>query len=125
MRVLVVDDQPDYSRLVARWLHKLGRAVRVEVAASAAEALALVESMMPDLVITDLVMPGMDGLELTRKVKEKASAPVVVVMTSIEPPRFRELASAAGADYCVEKGNLQSQLPEFLQKRFGLGPQTG
>jgi CheY-like chemotaxis protein len=122
MRVLVVDDQPDYSRLVARWLHKLGGAVRVELAASAAEALARMESMMPDLVITDLVMPGMDGFELTRKVKEKAPAPVVVVMTSVEPPRFRELAGAAGADYCVDKGNLQSRLPEFLQKRFGLGP---
>ncbi len=125
MRVLVVDDQPDYSRLVARWLHKLGGAVRVELAASAAEALALVESMMPDLVITDLVMPDMDGFELTRKVKEKVPAPVVVVMTSTEPPRFRELAGAAGADYFVEKGNLQSRLPEFLQKRFGLGPRNG
>jgi CheY-like chemotaxis protein len=122
MRVLVVDDQPDYSRLVARWLHKLGGAVRVEMAASAAEALALMESVMPDLVITDLAMPDMDGFELTRKVKEKAPAPVVVVMTNVQPPRFHELAGAAGADYCVEKGSLQRRLPEFLHKRFGLGP---
>jgi CheY-like chemotaxis protein len=124
MRVLVVDDQADYSRLVARWLHKLGGAVRVELAASAAEALALVESTAPDLVITSLGMPDMDGFELTRKVKAKAPAPVVVLMASVEPPRFHELAGAAGADYCVEKGNLQSRLPEFLQKRFGLGPRN-
>ena len=121
MRVLVVDDQRDYSRLVARWLRKLGGMVRVELAASAAEALSLMESATPDLVITDLRMPGMDGFELTRKVKEKAPAPVVIVMTSIEPPQFRERAVAAGADYCVEKDNLQGRLLEFLQKRFGLG----
>jgi CheY-like chemotaxis protein len=121
MQVLVVDDQRDYSRLVARWLRKLGDAVRVEVAASAAEALSLMDSMKPDLVITDLRMPGMDGLELTRKVKEKAPAPVVVLMTSVEPPQFRERAHAAGADYCVEKDSLQGRLPEFLQKRFGVG----
>jgi two-component system, response regulator YesN len=121
MQVLVVDDQRDFCQLVARWLRKLGAGVRVELAASADEALSVMESMTPDLVITDLRMPGMDGLELTRKVKEKAPAPVVVVMTSSEPPLFRESADAAGADYCVEKDNLQGQLPEFLQKRFGLG----
>jgi CheY-like chemotaxis protein len=121
MQVLVVDDQADYSRLVARWLRKLGGVVRVELAASAVEALALIASMKPDLVITDLRMPGMDGFELTRKVKENALAPVVVLMTSAEPPQFRARADAAGADYCVEKDHLQSRLPEFLQKRFGLG----
>lgn len=121
MHVLVVDDQRDFCQLVARWLRKLGGGLRVELAASAAEALALMESRTPDLVITDLRMPGMDGLELTRKVKEKARAPVVVVMTSVGPQQFREHANAAGADYCVEKDNLQGRLPEFLQKRFGLG----
>src|SRR5258706_5467862 len=121
MQVLVVDDQLDYSRLVARWLRKLGAAVRIELAASAAEALALMESMTPDLIITDLVMPEMDGFELTRRVKQKAPAPVVVVMTSFAPLLFHERAGAAGADYCVEKGDLQSRLPEFLQKRFGIG----
>jgi len=121
MRVLVVDDQRDFCHLVARWLHKLGAGVRVELAASADEALSLMQSMTPDLVITDLRMPGMDGLELTRKVKEKAPAPVVIVMTSAEPPRFRESANAAGVDFWVEKDNLQGRLPEYLQKRFGLG----
>ena len=121
MQVLVVDDQRDYCHLVARWLRKLGAGVRVELATSADEALSLMQSMTPDLLITDLRMPGMDGLELTRKVKEKAPAPVVVLMTSIEPPRFREYANAAGADYWVDKDKLQGRLPEFLRKRFGLG----
>src|SRR6185295_2397158 len=121
MQVLVVDDQRVSCHLVAAWLRKLSSAVRVELASSAAEALSLMESITPDLVITDLRMPGMDGFELTRKVKAKAPAPVVIVMTGAEPPRFRERANAAGADYCVEKDNLQGQLLEFLQQRFGLG----
>jgi two-component system, NtrC family, response regulator PilR len=121
MRVLVVDDQLEYSRLVARWLRKLGCAVRIELAASADEALSVMESLTPDLIITDLRMPGMDGFELTRKIKQRAPAPVVIVMTSLEPPQFHERASAAGADYCVEKGNLQNRLPEFLRQRFGVG----
>jgi two-component system invasion response regulator UvrY len=124
MRVLVVDDQRVFSHLVAAWLRKLSDVVRVELATSADEALALMESIRPDLVITDLRMPGMDGFELTRKVKEKAPAPVVIVMTSTAPPQFRESADAAGADYFLEKDNLQSQLPAFLQKRFGLGPRN-
>src|SRR5882672_1908848 len=121
MQVLVVDDQLDYSRLVARWLRKLGCALRIELAASAAEALSIMESMTPDLIITDLSMPGMDGFELTRKIKQRAPSQVVVVMTAFAPPLFRERADAAGADYCVEKGNLQRRLPEFLRRRFGIG----
>ena len=124
MQVLVVDDQRVHCQLVAAWLRKLLGAVRIELATSAAEALSLMESMTPDLVITDLRMPGMDGYELTRKVKEKPSAPVVIVMTSLEPPQFRERANAAGADYCVEKDKLLGRLPEFLQKHFGLNPLT-
>lgn len=124
MRVLVVDDQRVFCQLVAAWLRRLSDAVRVEQAASADEALSLMESMKPDLIITDLQMPGMDGLELTRKVKEKAPAPVVVVMTSSEPPRFHELAGAAGADYWIEKGELRSRLPEFLQAHLALGPRN-
>lgn len=120
MQVLVVDDQRVFSHLVAAWLRKLLGAVRVELATSAAEALSLMESMTPDLIITDLRMPGMDGFELTRKIKEKAPAPVVILMTSVEPPQFREHAHAAGADYCVEKDHLQGRLPEFLRNRFGL-----
>jgi CheY-like chemotaxis protein len=121
MRILVVDDQRVFLQLTAAWLRKLSGDVRVELAASADEALSLMESMTPDLVITDLRMPGMDGFELARKVKAKAPAPVVVLMTSAEPPRFRERADAAGVDYCTEKDNLQGGLLAFVQKRFGLG----
>jgi CheY-like chemotaxis protein len=120
MQVLVVDDQRVSCDLVAAWLRKLLGTVRVELATSADEALSLMESMKPDLVITDLRMPGMDGLELTRKVKQKVPAPVVIVMTSEEPLRFHEQGHAVGADYCMGKDKLPDLLPQFLQSRFGL-----
>jgi two-component system response regulator YesN len=124
MHVLVVDDHHEYCHLVATWLRRLRGVVRIELAASAHEALSLMESATPDLVITDLRMPGMDGLELTRKVKAKAPAPVVVVMTSFEPPHFRERADSAGADHCLVKGSIPDPLMDFLQKRFGLNLPT-
>jgi two-component system response regulator RpfG len=117
----VVDDQVDFLRLVAAWLRMLRGIVTVEAAASAADALAMLDEFRPEVVITDIRMPEMDGIDFTRRLKARPAPPVVVVMTGLESRRFREDAHDAGADYFVEKSRLHKQLPPFLIRRFGVG----
>jgi len=121
MRILVVDDQVEFLPLVSGWLRMLRGIVAVEVAASVAEALALFEEVKPDVVITDIRMPGIDGFEFTRRLKARDAPPVVVMMTGLESRRFRDEAHAAGADYFLEKSRLHKLLPQFLVERFGVG----
>ncbi|HEV8616330.1 MAG TPA: sigma-54 dependent transcriptional regulator [Methylomirabilota bacterium] len=78
-KILVVDDEPaereGLARLVGQWGYE------VETASSAEEALALIESQHPAVVLTDLVLPEMDGLTLLQKLKETGRPPVVLLVT--------------------------------------------
>jgi CheY-like chemotaxis protein len=121
MRILVVDDHVAFLDVVSTWLGLLRGVTRVDAAASAPEALSLMERATPDLVVTDLNMPAMDGLELTRRVKARPNPPAVVIMTSLKDAGFESRAAAAHADCALDKYDLQDRLPAFLRQRFGVG----
>jgi len=121
LRILVVDDQVEYLRLVSSWLGMLRGILAVESCASPGRALEQLDELKPDVVITDVQMPEMNGLDFTRLLKARAAPPVVVVMTGLESAVFRAHALAAGADFFLEKSLLHKQLPSFLVERFGVG----
>lgn len=84
--VLVVDDEPDYRFLLRRLLrdHDLD----VVEAANGERALEAIEAQLPDLVITDLRMPVMDGAELVRRLRaDKRTAGIRVLVWSADPDR--------------------------------------
>src|SRR5207247_8864612 len=78
--ILVVDDEPNVRKVLGAMLEQAG--YLTTRAAGADEALDLVRAQDPDLVITDLKMPGMDGLELLRRLKEGFPEIPVVVLTA-------------------------------------------
>ena len=95
--VLVVDDDSNVVRLLSRTLRKEGFAVAA--AYNGAEALAAIEQRVPDIIVTDLMMPRMDGYELIQRVKTTpawADVPIVVMTAHrIDPKRIRILDLAA------------------------------
>lgn len=78
--VLIVDDDPDLSETLARLLGRFGH--KCLVAASGAEAISLIDTVSPNLVVTDLHMPGMDGVAVARRAREKNPPIPVVLMTA-------------------------------------------
>jgi two-component system cell cycle response regulator len=102
-RVLVVDDLLSHAKLLAARL--AAEYFEVSVALSATEALAMAGHGLCDIVLTDLVMPGMDGLDLCRRLKaDPATAHIpVVVVTAHDEPRERVKALEAGADEVLVK----------------------
>src|SRR5262245_22226312 len=78
-RVLVVDDEPAERETLARLIGQWG--YEVEVAASSDEALSMAESYRPAVVITDLMLPGTDGLSLLQTFRSSSHAPVVLLVT--------------------------------------------
>ena len=92
-KILVVDDEPaereGLARLVGQWGYD------VETASSGEEALDLVETQHPAVVVTDLVLPEMDGLTLLQKLKETGRPPIVLLVTghgTVESPEHKARA---------------------------------
>jgi DNA-binding NtrC family response regulator len=103
--VLVVDDEPMMRELLEEYLTELN--YRVVTAESGAEAIELVRTRLFDAVLTDLRMPGVDGLELLREVKRHDPAIAVVLMTAAPAVNTAVEALKAGAyDYLVKPLNL-------------------
>jgi two-component system KDP operon response regulator KdpE len=99
-RVLVVDDEPPIVRAVAANLRVRG--YEVLTAASGEAALAAVETHQPDCVVLDLGLPGIDGLEVLRRLRTWTEVPVVV-LTAVDGERDKVTALDLGADDYVTK----------------------
>ena len=108
-RVLVVDDEVNARTALAELLTDEG--FEVETAADAFKALGKIETFAPDVVVTDLKMPGMDGIELVQRLRALNDPPVVVVMTAFGAVQSAVEAMRAGAsEYLTKPINLDELL---------------
>jgi two-component system phosphate regulon response regulator PhoB len=102
-RILVVDDEPDIAALVA--FHLARESYRVRTAASGPEAIAALEAEVPDLVVLDLMLPGMSGLEVLREIRargELADVPVILLTARAEEQQRIEGLSLGADDYVTK-----------------------
>jgi DNA-binding response OmpR family regulator len=100
-RVLVVDDDPTVSDVVRRYLERSGLAVTL--AADGPTALRAFDADRPDLVVLDLMLPGLDGLEVCRRLRARAADVPVVMLTALGEEADRVLGLQLGADDYVTK----------------------
>jgi two-component system response regulator DesR len=103
VRVLVVDDHALFAEAL---MLTLGIDDRIEVVGSAAsgvEAVSLAQALRPDVVLMDVHMPTMDGIEATRRVRSVSPGSRVVVVTAAQLREIAAQALAAGAECCLTK----------------------
>ena len=110
LRLLVVDDNPDFVRAACEWITSEIGVIVISIATDGREALAAVERLRPQLVLMDVVMPGIDGIEATRRMKARPDAPVVVLVTLHDTEVLRAAALDAGADAVLSKKDLGGPL---------------
>jgi len=100
--VLVVDDEPTIAEVVSRYLERAG--YRTRVASDGAQALELVARSRPDLVVLDLMLPGIDGLEVMRRLRQPDRDPIgVILLTAKGEESDRVIGLRLGADDYVVK----------------------
>lgn len=114
--MLLVDDSLQFTAAAGRFLGLLPRVDVVGYARSGREALDRVYELKPDLVLMDVMMPDMDGLEATRRLKARADAPWVVILTLNDTADYRVRADRVGADGFVSKQDLVTQLPDVIDR---------
>src|SRR5713226_2864419 len=99
-RVLVVEDDPTVAEVVTRYLEREGFAV--EAVGDGREALTRAEVHAPDLVVLDIMLPGIDGLEVCRVLRSRAPVPVIM-LTARGTEEDRVVGLELGADDYVAK----------------------
>jgi DNA-binding response OmpR family regulator len=99
-RILIVDDDPTVAEVVARYLARDGH--RVECVADGREALRRALDEPPDLIVLDLMLPGMSGLEVCRRIRATSPVPVVM-LTALGEETDRLVGLEIGADDYVTK----------------------
>lgn len=124
-QVLIVDNNAQMRRLLYALLQSDGRFEVVGEAADGAEALRLVDELAPDLMLLDLSMPGMDGIEVLERLADHESAPVTVVLSGYLDHALREQVLDSGAALCLEKGLDFTELTDRLADTEGRSMANG
>ncbi|GAA1840654.1 hypothetical protein GCM10009836_19990 [Pseudonocardia ailaonensis] len=116
-RVLLAEDAPSLRRLLTDALQAAG--MDVTAVENGRAALAAHPAVRPDLVVTDLEMPQLDGLGLTRELRGRGETVPVVVVTGRDDPDTRAAAAAAGADRFLPKPFGLAELGECVRGALG------
>ena len=109
--VLLVDDHEGFINAALRHLRKVEWLEIVGRASNGLEAIERSETLRPDVVLMDLAMPEMGGLQATRLIKTQDAPPFIVIASHFDDAEHREHAMRAGADDFVSK---LSYIPEVL-----------
>lgn len=120
IRILIVDDSPAFLKSASQLIASYQDFQLVGQASSVNEALKQIPLSHPDLVLMDMVMPGLSGLEATRLIKAKTGAPRVIICTLYVDARYEEAATGAGADGFLSKSALSKQLLPLVYELFGI-----
>jgi DNA-binding NarL/FixJ family response regulator len=127
--IVVADDDLEYREIIRALLGPMSDTMTiVGEAADGEQALALVRRERPDIVITDLMMPGLNGVELTRRIRQELPETKIILMSSFPEDAYRLMASDSGADTFLSKRVITSELlpaiADVIRRRLsgGSGP---
>ena len=120
-KILIVDDEPQITRVLRTALSTQGYSLRV--AANGVEAMVAVHEWKPDLVITDVSMPQMNGVELCREIRSISEMPILVLSVRNQDRMKIEALDAGADDYVTKPFSIQELLARVrAQLRRGIAP---
>lgn len=122
LRTLLVDDNQAFLVLQKHLLAPIERIDVVGFGHDGYDAVRLADELRPDLIVIDLVMPGMGGLQATRLIKAQDNPPLVVIASHYDDVEHREHAAQAGADGFVGKNFYEQQIAELVDQLAGSTP---
>jgi DNA-binding NarL/FixJ family response regulator len=119
IKTVIVDDNPLFLKILSNYISDLESLKIVGTANCGEEVVELVKSVHPDLVLMDISMPGMDGIQATYKIKKLDEGFTKVIMLSFyDSPYYRQIAKAAKADGFVRKDDIITKLIPNIKSVF-------
>lgn len=117
LKVLLIDDTVMILQRLQSLLSEVKQVSRTESATSAEEALVLMDGYQPDVMVLDINMPGMGGIEMLRKLNVKqVIKPVVIMLTNNTFAGYRDECMRLGADYFLDKSRDFLMIPTIVEK---------
>jgi len=111
-----VDDNPTFLRILTDFLDEEEEILVVGTAGSGEEALAKAKELQPQVILLDLAMPGLGGLETIPHLRSMLPDVSIIVLTVLDTNGYHQAALAAGADDFVAKANLSTDLIPAIQR---------
>jgi DNA-binding NarL/FixJ family response regulator len=119
-RALLVDDNADFRRSMKEFLALEPDIEVIGEAANGQEAILRARELKPDLVLMDVRMPGISGIDATRQLKDELPELKVIILTIFDLQAYRDAAIASGANGYVTKGSLFEELLPAIRGAFGV-----
>jgi DNA-binding NarL/FixJ family response regulator len=120
--VLAVDDQPVFLRAVRELINATAEMFVLGEAAGGEEAVELAESLRPDLVLMDVYMPGLGGVEAARQMKAAHPSTVIALLSTTHPDELSCRGGSCPADALIWKSDLRTGVLEEIWQRYGPRP---
>ena len=119
IRTLIADDSPWMLKTLSQILRLEGIFTLVASAADGSQAVRYASTVEPELILMDVDMPHLNGIDATRYIKQFKDPPLVIIVTSDDTPESIALAKRAGADAFVTKcGDIHAQLKTIFRQFF-------
>jgi two-component system, NarL family, nitrate/nitrite response regulator NarL len=115
IRVMLADDNPTFLAAVRQFLSALPGTEVVGEAHNGREAMELAGSLHPDLVLLDIGMPEMNGLEAARRMQQWQAPPCIVVLSMHGGQAYRDAARQVGAAGFISKADFVDELPRMIE----------
>lgn len=117
-KVLLVDDNTDFLLSFIKFLESFDELNVTGIALNGKEAIEKVKALKPDIILMDIAMPEMNGLDATRIIKSFAPTTVVFIITIHNSSEYKHAAIEAGADGFIPKTNLGEHLMTYIDSSF-------
>ena len=119
LRIVIADDSPVFKKFLRRLVAELPNTVIEAEACGGEEATQLTYRLKPDLLLMEIDMPGINGLEATRRIKARQQGTSVVLLSELDDDVYRRAALHSGADEFCSKSGQVVQVLERLSISYG------
>ena len=121
-KVLIVEDHDVLRKAMTKWLSDTYPELEFIKAETGEEALELSEKMSFEIAIVDILLPGIDGFEVTSKLVEKSSKTEVIILTMYDGEEYKERAFTKGARFFINKKDLYAMVPKAINEILNHSP---
>jgi CheY-like chemotaxis protein len=119
-RILIVDDTKEIGRMIQAALETLDPSLQVSVLTNAEDALLALPRQPIDMMVVDVRLPGISGLELTRKLRARRQTAKVIQISGVNDPHLKEQSIEMGADMFFPKPLVMSEFLDAVQQLLGI-----